>query len=132
MKRKVIATETAPKAIGPYSQAIELTVESSEKLLFVSGQTPLDPVSGHIVEGGVPEQTKQCLDNIAAILAAASSSPARVLKTTVFLTDMADFKDMNAVYAAFFGDQPPARSTIVVVGLPLGARVEIEAIASAG
>ncbi|GAB1484260.1 RidA family protein [Treponema sp.] len=129
MKRKVIATEKAPKAIGPYSQAIEITMEASDKLLYVSGQTPLDPASGKLVEGSVADQTQRCLDNIGAILAAAGSSPALVVKTTVFLTNMADFQAMNAVYAAFFGDKSPARSTIAVAGLPLGARVEIEAIA---
>lgn len=132
MKRNVIATENAPKAIGPYSQAIELTMGASDKLLFVSGQTPLDPASGKIVEGSVAEQTQRCLDNIGAILTAAGSSPEKVVKTTVFLTDMADFQAMNAVYASFFGEQCPARSTIAVKGLPLGAHVEIEAIACAG
>ena len=127
MEKKVVSTDKAPAAIGPYSQGI---VMAGAGLVFVSGQTPIDPATGKMVEGGIPEQTKRCLDNVAAVLAAAGSAPARVLKTTVFLTDMADFKDMNGVYAQFFGDAPPARSTVAVKGLPLGCRVEIEAIAA--
>ena len=129
MSKIAVSTQAAPAAIGPYSQGI---IHGSGGLLFVSGQTPLDPATGKLVEGGVPEQTRRCLENISAILAAAGSSRDRVLKTTVFLTDMADFKDMNAVYATFFPDAPPARSTIAVAGLPLGARVEIEAVAALG
>jgi 2-iminobutanoate/2-iminopropanoate deaminase len=124
MSRKAIATETAPKAIGPYSQGIEF-----DDLVFVSGQTPIDPATGALVPGDVAAQARRCLENVGAVLAAGGSSYGKVLKTTVFLTDMADFKAMNAVYAEFFGSVPPARSTVAVAGLPLGARVEIEAIA---
>lgn len=124
MNRKAIATEAAPKAIGPYSQGIEFG-----DLVFVSGQTPIDPATGALVPGDVAAQARRCLENVGAVLAAGGSSYGKVLKTTVFLTDMADFKAMNAVYAEFFGSVPPARSTVAVAGLPLGARVEIEAIA---
>lgn len=127
MSRRAIATEAAPKAIGPYSQGIELG-----DLVFVSGQTPIDPATGALVPGDVAVQARRCLENVGAVLAAAGSSYGKVLKTTVFLTDMADFKAMNAVYAEFFGDVPPARSTVAVAGLPLGARVEIEAVAAKG
>jgi len=133
MKQEAVATIKAPKAIGPYSQGIRLDGESAlGGLVFVSGQTPLDPETGKIVEGGIPEQTDRCLRNVGAVLAAAGSSFDRVVKTTVFLTDMADFKAMNAVYAEIFGSTPPARSTVAVAGLPMGARVEIEAIAITG
>lgn len=129
MERTVVSTDQAPAAIGPYSQGI-VAVGAAAGFVFVSGQTPIDPRTRELVPGGIPEQTRRCLENVAAVLSAAGSSPARVVKTTVFLTDMADFKEMNATYAAFFGDQPPARSTVAVKGLPLGARVEIEAIAA--
>jgi len=129
MKHEAVSTTQAPKAIGPYSQGISVGgLSAPGSLVYVSGQTPLDPASGKIVDGGIPEQTRRCLENVGAVLAAAGSSFDRVVKTTVFLTDMADFKAMNAVYAEFFPDLPPARSTVAVAGLPLGARVEIEAI----
>jgi 2-iminobutanoate/2-iminopropanoate deaminase len=131
LERKVISTGDAPAAIGPYSQGIAASTGPGASLVFVSGQTPLNGATGELVEGGIPEQTARCLANLAAILAAAGSSPGKVLKTTVFLTDMADFKAMNEVYAKFFGAEPPARSTVAVAGLPLGARVEIEAVALA-
>ncbi len=127
MSKHAVSTEAAPKAVGPYSQGIVL---SEGPLVFVSGQTPADPATGKLVDGGIPEQTQRCLENIRAVLLAAGSSVDKVVKTTVFLTDMADFKAMNAVYAEFFGQTPPARSTIAVAGLPLGARIEIEAIAA--
>jgi 2-iminobutanoate/2-iminopropanoate deaminase len=130
LERKVISTGDAPAAIGPYSQGIAAS-GAGASLVFVSGQTPLDGATGKLVEGGIPEQTARCLANLAAILVAAGSSADKVVKTTVFLTDMADFKAMNEVYAQFFGVEPPARSTVAVAGLPLGARVEIEAIALA-
>ena len=122
--RKVISTDKAPAAVGPYSQAIH-----DGERVFTAGQIPLDPSSGKMVDGGVPEQTEQVLANLAAVLEAAGSSLDRVLKTTVFLTDMQDFAAMNAVYAEHFETAPPARSTVAVLALPLGARVEIEAIA---
>ena len=123
-KRTVISTELAPKAIGPYSQAIRVN-----GLVFCAGQTPIDPAAGKLIEGDVPAQTRRVLQNISAILEAAGTSLAKVVKTTVFLTDMANFKAMNEVYAEFFPEHPPARSTIAVAGLPLGAQVEIECIA---
>lgn len=124
MPKKAIVSAKAPKAIGPYSQGIE-----AGGFAFVSGQTPLDPSTGAIVAGGIPEQARRCLENVRGVLEAEGLTMADVVKTTVFLTDMADFKEMNAVYAEFFPDPAPARSTIAVAGLPLGARVEIEAIA---
>jgi len=126
MERKVISTEKAPAAIGPYSQGI-----SAAPFVFCSGQTPLDPATGKLVEGDVAAQARRCLQNVRAVLEAAGTSLDRTVKTTVFLIDMADFKAMNAVYAEFFGSAPPTRSTVAVAGLPLGARVEIEAIAIA-
>ncbi len=125
-KRTVVSTELAPKAIGPYSQAIRVN-----GLVFCAGQTPLDPAVGQLVEGDVQAQTRRVLQNLNAILEAAGTSLAKVVKTTVFLTDMANFKAMNEVYAEFFPEHPPARSTIAVAGLPLGASVEIECIALA-
>jgi len=123
-KLEAIATDRAPAAIGPYSQAIH-----AGKLLFVSGQLGLDPATKKLVDGGVAAQARRALDNLAAILEAAEASLDRVTKTTIFLTDMAHFAEVNAVYAEKFGDHRPARSTIAVAGLPLGGLVEIEAIA---
>jgi 2-iminobutanoate/2-iminopropanoate deaminase len=123
-RRTVISTELAPKAIGPYSQAIRVN-----GFVFCAGQTPIDPAVGQLIEGDVPAQTRRVLQNLSAILEAAGTSLAKVVKTTVFLTDMANFKAMNEVYAEFFPEHPPARSTIAVAGLPLGAQVEIECIA---
>lgn len=122
--KKVITTDQAPKAIGPYSQAIQ-----SDKFIFTAGQIGLDPSSGELVTGGVEAQTRQALTNIKNILEAAGSGLNYVVKTTVFLQNMADFAAMNAVYAEFFPANPPARSTIAVAALPKGAMVEIEAIA---
>lgn len=122
--RRVVHTEAAPAAVGPYSQAIR-----SGTLVLTAGQIGLDPANGRLVSADVAEQTRRALENLAAVLAAAGSSMAAVLKTTVFLTDMADFAAMNAVYAEYFGADPPARSTVAVAGLPLGARVEVEAVA---
>ena len=122
----VIATGRAPAAIGPYSQAVR-----SGSFIFCSGQIPLDPASGQLVEGGIEAQTVQVLDNLMALLAAAGLTLGDVVKTTVFLVSMDDFPAMNEVYARYFDEDPPARSTIGVAALPKGARVEIEAIASA-
>jgi 2-iminobutanoate/2-iminopropanoate deaminase len=119
-----IHTERAPAAIGPYSQAIR-----SDDLVFCAGQVGLDPATGQLVPGGVEAQTARALENLAGVLEAAGTDLAHVLKTTVFLSDMADFKAMNAAYAKFFPGEPPARSTVAVKGLPLGALVEIEAVA---
>lgn len=124
MQRKIIHTEKAPKAIGPYSQAI-----LTETMIYTAGQTGLDPATMELVAGGVEEQTRQVLINLKNVLEAAGSDFAHVVKTTVFLKDMNDFQKMNAIYAEFFGDTPPARSTIAVAGLPKGGLVEIEVVA---
>jgi 2-iminobutanoate/2-iminopropanoate deaminase len=123
-----VSTSHAPAAIGPYSQAVRLG-----NLLYASGQIPLDPPSGQIVPGAITEQTTRVLENIKAILAAAGTDLAHVVKTVVFLKDMADFAAMNAVYARYLapeGVTPPARSTVAVAGLPRDALVEIEVIAT--
>ena len=119
-----VATEGAPRAIGPYSQAVVCA-----GVVYTAGQIALDPATGDMVPGGVPEQTTRALENIRAILEAVGSDMAHVVKTTVFLADMADFTEMNAAYAAAFGHYRPARSTVAVKELPRGARVEIEAVA---
>ncbi|MBF0177540.1 MAG: RidA family protein [Magnetococcales bacterium] len=123
----VIQTKEAPPAIGPYSQAIRCG-----EWLFLSGQIPLDPRTGNIVPGQAREQTEQVLRNLTAILTAAGCGLASVVKTTVFLVDLADFPDVNAVYQEFFKPPFPARATVQVAALPRGARVEIEAVAKAG
>ena len=122
--KQVISTPKAPAAIGPYSQAIRVG-----NLVFTSGQIPIDPVTGSFVEGGIKEQTRQSLSNVRAILEEAGLSMANVIKTTVFLADMADFAEMNAVYAEFFAEPFPARSAVAVKTLPKGALIEIEVIA---
>lgn len=124
MQRQIVATPKAPAAIGPYSQAVRVG-----DLVFTAGQIPLDPATGQLVAGGIEVQTRQALTNLSAVLEAAGTSLANALKTTVFLADMAEFKAMNGVYAEFFPAAPPARSTVQVAGLPLGARVEIEVVA---
>jgi 2-iminobutanoate/2-iminopropanoate deaminase len=121
----VIATEHAPLPVGPYSQAIRLG-----NLLFLSGQIPLDPVSGQLIQGGIEAQARRVLDNLQAVLVGAGSTLANVCKTTIFLTDLTDFQAVNRVYSEYFNSAPPARSTVQVAALPLGARVEIEAIAT--
>ena len=121
---QVVATDRAPKAIGPYSQAI-----TTNQLVFTAGQIGLDPQSMEIVAGGIAEQTDRVLKNLAAVLETAGSELSRVVKTTVFLVDMADFAAMNEVYQRHFGTHKPARSTVAVAQLPKGGRVEIEAIA---
>ncbi len=123
--RQVVVAGKAPKPIGPYSVGIV-----HGKLVFASGMLGLDPQTGELAPGGVEAETRQSLKNIAAILEAAGSSMGQVLKTTVFLRDMADFARMNAVYAEFFRDEPPARSTVQVAALPKGGAVEIEAVAA--
>jgi 2-iminobutanoate/2-iminopropanoate deaminase len=120
-----IVAPHAPAAIGPYSHAIRVG-----DLLFCSGQTPLDPEAMALVEGSIGQQTEQALANVSAVLEAARLSLSQVVKTTVFLTDMADFQAMNEVYGRAFGDHRPARSTVAVRQLPMDARVEIECIAA--
>ena len=122
--RDQVQTDGAPAAIGPYSQAIK-----ANGMVFASGQIALDPVSGQIVEGGITEQTERVLDNLRAVLEAAGSSLNQVVKTTVFLADLKDFTSMNEAYGKFFGESPPARSTVEVSRLPRDVRVEIDAIA---
>ena len=123
-KREVVTCSNAPKAIGPYSVAI-----ATGCLVFVSGQLGIDPASGAIVEGGIQSQTRTALNNVRSVLESAGSSLEQVVKTTVFLTDMAQFAEMNAVYAEFFTADFPARSAIQVAALPKGGIVEVEAIA---
>ena len=125
--KQIIATERAPQAIGPYSQAVV-----ANGFVFASGQIPIDPATGQFVEGGIAEQTEQVLRNVSNLLEAAGTSLARVVKTTVFLADMNDFAAMNETYARFFGSEPPARSTVQAARLPRDARVEIEVVALAG
>jgi 2-iminobutanoate/2-iminopropanoate deaminase len=119
-----VKTDQAPGAIGPYSQAIK-----AGGFVFVSGQIPIDPQTGAFVPGGIAEQTEQVLKNLSAVLQAAGSSLAQVVKTTVFLADMKDFAAMNEVYGRFFTSEPPARATVAAAGLPRDARVEIEVVA---
>lgn len=122
--RNVIATDKAPKAIGPYSVAIQ-----TADIVFCSGQIALNPATGELVAGDIEAQTRQVLTNLMNVLEAAGTSLENVVKTTIFLKDMADFPKMNAIYGEFFSSNPPARSTIAVSGLPKGGLVEIEAIA---
>ena len=124
MTRDIIATENAPGAVGPYSQAIR-----TDQFVFTAGQIPIDPATGKLVAGPIEDQTRQVLDNIRAVLTAAGTGLDRVVKMTVFMTDFSDFQRMNAVYAEYFPDAPPARSAIQVTALPLGADIEIEAVA---
>jgi 2-iminobutanoate/2-iminopropanoate deaminase len=124
MTRQAISTTNAPAAVGPYSQAIV-----AGDLVFCAGQVPLDPATGEVLQGTIEEQTERVLRNVGAVLDAAGVTFGDVVKTTVFLVDMGDFAAMNGVYAGFFPDPPPARSTVAVAALPKGARVEIEAIA---
>ena len=125
--KKVIHTEKAPKAVGPYSQGI-----STGNLLFTAGQVAIDPATGKLVEGGIQEQTRQVLENLKAILAAARTDFSKVVKSTVFLQDIKNFAEFNQIYAEYFPSEPPARSTFQVGALPLGAMVEIEMIALLG
>ena len=125
--KQVIKTESAPKAIGPYSQAVH-----AGDFLFASGQIPIDPKTGEFVVGGIAEETEQVLKNIKAVLESAGTDLAHVVKTTVFLADMDDFAAMNEVYGRFFRENPPARATVQAARLPRDARVEIEVIAYLG
>jgi 2-iminobutanoate/2-iminopropanoate deaminase len=123
MEKRVIATDKAPAATGPYSQAIAV-----DKLLFMSGQLPIDPATGKMVEGSIGERTRQILKNASAVAEAAGTGLERAVKTTVFLTDLGDFAEMNEAYGSFFKELPPARSTVQVAALPLGSSIEIEFI----
>lgn len=125
MEKKIICTEKAPKAVGPYSQAVQ-----ANGFLFISGQIPIDPSTGKVVEGGIKEQTEQVLKNIGAILKEAGLDYKNVVKTTCLLNDMDNFAAMNEVYARYFTSEMPARAAYGVVRLPLGVMVEIECIAA--
>ena len=122
--KKIIHTKKAPAAVGPYSQAVE-----ADGMLFVSGQIPMDPETGKIVDGGISEQTKQVMKNISAILYEAGYTFSQVVKSTCFLSDMSNFKAMNEVYAEYYVNEQPARAAFAVKELPLGVMVEIETIA---
>jgi len=125
--RQPITSEHAPAAVGPYSHAVR-----SGDFLFLSGQTPLDRATGALVEGDIGEQTRQCLRNLEAVCAAAGASLSNAVRCGIFVTDMGTFGEVNAAYAEFFPDTPPARSTVGVAALPVGARVEIDAIVALG
>jgi 2-iminobutanoate/2-iminopropanoate deaminase len=122
--KKIISTDKAPQAIGPYSQAVEIN-----GTLYISGQVPIDPATGKVVEGGIKEQTGQVMKNIGAILEAAGYSYSDVVKSTCLLSDMGNFKDMNEIYGSYYKENPPARAAFAVKELPLGVMVEIETIA---
>jgi len=122
--KEIIATEDAPRAIGPYSQAVR-----AGNFVFASGQIPIDPATGEFVPGGIAEQTEQVLKNLTALFGAAGVGLNQIVKTTVFLADMNDFTAMNEVYGKFFSEAPPARATVQAARLPRDAKVEIEAIA---
>jgi 2-iminobutanoate/2-iminopropanoate deaminase len=121
--RETVTAEGAPDAVGPYSHAVK-----SNGLVFCSGQVPVDPASGALVEGDVTEQVHRCLDNLSVVAAAAGATLADAVRMTVYLTDMGDWKDVNEAYGTYFPDAPPARVAIGVAALPLGARVEIDAV----
>lgn len=125
MHKKIVTTGAAPAPIGPYSQGV-----IAGGLLFVSGQTPLDPQSGELVQGSIEVQTERVLENLMAVLKEAKLGAENVVKTTLFLADMADFAKVNAVYGRYFPKEPPARSTFQVAGLPRNARIEIELVAA--
>lgn len=124
-KKHIVSTERAPKAIGPYSQAVK-----ANGLVFLSGQIPLDPATGEMVQGDVVAQTKRVMQNLEAVLAAAGSSFDKVVRATIFLADLGDFAKVNEIYGAHFDKEPPARATVQVAALPRGARVEIDLIAA--
>jgi 2-iminobutanoate/2-iminopropanoate deaminase len=127
MTRAIITTDQAPAAIGPYSQAVQ-----TKDLLFVSGQIPIDPTTGELISGDIREETRQAMQNLGAILAAAGSSYDRIVKTTLYIRDMDQFTVINEIYAEFFSDNPPARACVEVARLPRDVGVEVEAIALLG
>lgn len=124
MKRTIVSTAAAPAAVGPYSQAVRIG-----DLVYTAGQIPLDPATGSMVSENIEAQTRQVLSNLSAVLEAAESGLDSIVKMTVFMTDLGQFQQMNAIYAEFFPDAPPARSAVEVVALPLGAMIEMEAVA---
>jgi 2-iminobutanoate/2-iminopropanoate deaminase len=126
MTRQIVSTSSAPAAIGPYSQAV---IATGTRTIYCSGQIPLDPQSGQLVEGDVETQTHRIMQNLSAVLQAAGASLEAVVKTTIFLTDLGSFAKVNQVYGSYFPQTPPARSTVQVAALPRGAAVEIEAVA---
>jgi 2-iminobutanoate/2-iminopropanoate deaminase len=127
VERQPINADNAPAAVGPYSHAVR-----SGGFLFLSGQTPLDPATGKLVEGDIAEHTRQCLRNLTAVCEAAGASLSDAVRCGIFVTDLGTFGEVNAAYAEFFPDTPPARSTVGVAALPVGAEVEIEAIVALG
>jgi 2-iminobutanoate/2-iminopropanoate deaminase len=127
MPKTAITTENAPKAIGPYSQAISA---DARRLVFLSGQIPTDPATGSLIDGDIVVQTRRAMDNLDAVLRAAGLSFANVVRTTIFLIDLGDFAKVNETYGAYYPSMPPARATVQVAALPRGARVEIDAIAA--
>lgn len=127
IERTIVSTAAAPAAVGPYSQAVRIG-----DLVYTAGQIPLDPTTGTMVPGGIEAQTRQVLKNMSAVLDAAGSGMDRIVKMTVFMTDLGQFAQMNAIYAEFFPGDPPARSAVEVSALPLGADIEMEAVAACG
>ena len=121
--RKAVTADGAPHAVGPYSHAVV-----SNGIVFCSGQVPIDPETGKLVEGSIGDRTRRCLDNLAIVCAAAGTDLARAVRMGIYVTDMGTFKEVNEAYGAYFGDDPPARSTVGVASLPLGADVEIDAV----
>jgi 2-iminobutanoate/2-iminopropanoate deaminase len=124
VERRAVHTSGAPEAIGPYSQAIV-----SDGYVFCSGQVPLDPSTGELIEGSIADQTRRCMVSLEAVLSAAGTDVGSIVKTTIYLVDMNDFVEVNEAYGEFFTNEPPARATVEVAGLPKGARVEIECVA---
>jgi 2-iminobutanoate/2-iminopropanoate deaminase len=127
MPKQIIATKNAPAAIGPYSQAVR-----AGDLVFVSGQIPLDPATGTMVEGDIAAETRRVMENLGAVLAAAGAGFDEVVRSTIYLTDLGHFAQVNEVYGSYFSSDPPARATVQVAALPRGARVEIDVIAHLG
>lgn len=125
MSKTIISTASAPEAIGPYSQAV-----SANGFVFCSGQVPFEPSSMELVSGSIAEETKRCVQNLEAVLKEAGTDLDKVVKTTIYVTNMDDFAEVNEAYASFFSSEPPARATVGVAALPKGARVEIECIAT--
>jgi len=130
MKNRAVSTEDAPAAIGPYSQAVIVDLGGNRKLIYSAGQIALDPATMEVVEGGIEAQTRQVLENLTAVLAESGATWEDVVKTTIFLADMSDFAEVNALYGEVVSDPPPARSTVAVKELPKGVLIEIEVVAA--